>query len=187
MAHVLRIVDRLKSERVRSSTRRNYYSVWKNFNEFFIRLDVKPNTWEDRIVLFIAHLIESDYKSQTVSSYLSAIQGVLAEEGVQLNEDKFLLSSLIRACRLKNDKIRTRLPKQTAQHFMSINQEYLATLYCSLFATAYFGMFRVGALMAGEHPILVNDVHIGENKNKVLFTLRTSKTHGRGSKPQIVK
>ena len=38
------IVDRLKMSRVRDSTRKNYYSVWKSFNQFFIKLDTKPET-----------------------------------------------------------------------------------------------------------------------------------------------
>ena len=43
------IVDKLKCERNRSSTKANYYGIWKKFNEFFIRLDDKPSTWEERI------------------------------------------------------------------------------------------------------------------------------------------
>ena len=52
---------------------------------------------------------------------------------------------------------------------------------------AYFGLFRVGELTTGSHPVMVGDVHIGENKNKFLFILRTSKTHGHSVKPQRVK
>ena len=38
-----------------------------------------------------------------------------------------------------------------------------------------------------SHPILAKDVHIGENKKKFLLILRTSKTHGLGTAPQMVK
>ena len=72
-------------------------------------------------------------------------------------------------------------------HFLSLNQEFLATLYCALFSSAYFGMFRVGEITTGDHPVKVNDVQIGENKDKVLFILRTSKTHGKGDKLQKIK
>ena len=42
-------------------------------------------------------------------------------------------------------------------------------------------------MTSGDHPIRVVDVQIGENKNKILFILRTSKTHWRNVKPQTVK
>ena len=100
------IVDKLKANRVRKTTKRNYYSVWKNFNEFFIKLDSKPNTWEERLTLFIGYLIhEKHFKSQSIKSYISAIRGVLRDDGVELNENKFLLSALISACKLKNDTV----------------------------------------------------------------------------------
>ena len=37
------IVEDLKHNQHQSSTKRNYYAVWKVFNEFFIRLDEKPD------------------------------------------------------------------------------------------------------------------------------------------------
>ena len=37
------IVIQLKQNRHRDSTKRNYYCVWKSFNDFFIRLDIKPS------------------------------------------------------------------------------------------------------------------------------------------------
>ena len=72
-------------------------------------------------------------------------------------------------------------------HALFSNQPYLDALYTALFSTAYFGMFRVGELTSGEHPVLVNDVQIDRNKQKILFILRTSKTHGYHAKPQLVK
>ena len=190
-------MQHLKSERVRTTTRKNCYSVWKTFNQFFVRLDVKPNNWEDRLSLFVTYLVHQKYKSQTVKSYISAIRGVLALEKIKLNEDKFLLASLTQACKLKNDHIRARFPiyrdllaiiiKKTKDHFETLNQPYLAMLYCTVFVTMYFGLFRVSEISSGEHPVRVRDVYIRGNKNKILFLLRSSKTHGKGSKPQLVK
>ena len=48
------IVDRLKYEGNRGSTRKNYHTIWKIFAQFYANLDTKPNNWEDRIVLFAA-------------------------------------------------------------------------------------------------------------------------------------
>ena len=37
------------------------------------------------------------------------------------------------------------------------------------------------------HALLAENVHIGVNKNKIMFVLPTSKAHGRGDLPQIIK
>ena len=67
------------------------------------------------------------------------------------------------------------------------NQPYLCFLYRAILSTAYYGLFRVGELTKGEHPVLAKDIFIANNKNKMLFILRTSKTHWTDSKPQRVK
>ena len=56
-----------------------------------------------------------------------------------------------------------------------------------MFVSAYYGLLRIGKIALGLHVIKVTDVHVGVNKKKVLFVLRSSKTHVLGSKPQIVK
>ena len=104
------LVDKLQAERNRNSTRPVYYSVWKTFNQFFVRLDEKPATWEDRLTLFVAFLIQTNKKAGTIKSYISAIRAILLEVKVELKEDKFLLSSLTKACKLTNDHVRIRLP-----------------------------------------------------------------------------
>ena len=84
---------------------------------------------------------------------------------------------------LKNILLKTR------QHFESeeVNQIFLSVLYSAIFSTAYFGLLRIGEVATGSHPILVNDVHVGTNKNKILIILRTSKTHTEGCFPQSIK
>ena len=104
------IVERLKSQGRCSSTRKNYDTVWNLFNKFYIRLDSKPDNWEDRIVLFTGYLIENDKKSSTVKSYISAIKAVLQEDRVEINLNHCLISSLTKACKYQNDFVRTRLP-----------------------------------------------------------------------------
>ena len=97
------IVDRLSLCKHRNSTRATYHRIWKLFNQFFIRLDVKPCSWEDRLVLFTSFLVNNKLKSSTVKSYISAICSVLAEIGEELDQNNYLLKSLTRACRLRND------------------------------------------------------------------------------------
>ena len=155
-SEVLNIIEKLKMSRVRNSTKKLYHQVWNSFNEFFIRLDSKPDSWEDRLVLYVGYLADRNRKSQTIKSYISAIKNILADDGIVLNTDKFLLTSLIRACRYKNDAVRTRLPihkgllniilKYTDKHFNNLGQIYLKKLYKALFATSYYGLFRVGEL-----------------------------------------
>ena len=45
----------------------------------------------------------------------------------------------------------------------------------------------MGEVTKGDHSILARNVHVAENKNKMLLVLCTSKTHWRNDKPQIVK
>ena len=195
-AEIQAIVDRLRLQKHRSSTQKNYYTVWKLFAQFCLRLDVKPKYWEDRIVLFIGHLIHNKKQSSTVKSYLSAIRAVLQDDGIRLNEDLFLISSLTKACKYTNDRIRTRLPLQKSMlkavlklvetHFNQTNQPYFKILYKTIFSTMYFGLLRISEVAKG-HPVLARDVNVGTNKKKLLLILRTSKTHWLGSKPQLVK
>ena len=78
------IIEDLCAKQHRNSTLKNYYNIWKIFNLFFIRLDVKPNNWEDRITLFAAYLIDLGRKSRTVKSYVSAIKAVLAKIRIEV-------------------------------------------------------------------------------------------------------
>ena len=190
------IVDKLKMERNRTSTKDNYYGIWKSFNTFFLKLDRKPDTWEERLNLFVAYLVETNKKSQTIKSYVSAIKAVLRQDDIELNENRYLLNSLIRACKLQNDQVRTRLPikrnllglilDKTPEVFAD-QHSYTTTMYKALFVTAYYGMFRVGELTQSQHVLKAKDVHIGINKKKLMFILHSSKTHGRDSKPQVIK
>ena len=191
------IIDNLKRQHHRDTTKRNYYTVWRIFNKFLIKLDKKPISWGDRLTLFVGHLIDNHKQSSTVKSYISAVKSVLLENGLELNEDQFLLNSLTRACQLVNDQIKCRLPiqrpmlevilRQISKHFDRIGQPYLKLLYRTIFSTMYFGLFRIGELTSGDHPVLARDVRIAKNKKKFLFILRTSKTHGKGTKPQQIK
>ena len=66
-------------------------------------------------------------------------------------------------------------------------QPYLFYMYQALFTAVYYRLFRVSKLTSGLHPVLARDVHIADNKNKLMFILRHSKTHTLGDKPQIIK
>ena len=195
-----RIVGKLKTLHHRNTTRENYYTVWKLFNKFILKLDSKPDSWEDRLLLFVAHLIDSNKQSSTVKSYISTIKAVLQEDGIEMEYDQFLLSSLTRACKINNDVISLKLPiykdllaiilnEISKRYDNQLNQPYLSLLYRTMFSTAYFGLFRASEISESpsKHVVKVGDVQIGFNKKKFMFILRSSKTHSEGTMPQIVK
>ena len=136
-------------------------------------------------------------QSNTVRSYVSAIKKTLIDDGYCWQDEKVLLSSLTRACRLINDRVKTRLPIQCGllelilfeiqKVFTSANQLYLEILYKALFALGYYGLMRVGELTESVHVVKAKDVHLATNKNKLLVVLYTSKTHGLESRPQKIK
>ena len=66
-------------------------------------------------------------------------------------------------------------------------QPYLVILYQAIFCLGYYGMLRVGELAMSNHSVKACNIHVGNNKDKILIVLYTSKTHGRESRPQKVK
>ena len=60
-------------------------------------------------------------------------------------------------------------------------------MYKAIFVAGYYGLLHISEIAAGPHQILAHNVHIGINKDKVLFVLLTSKTHNKGNLPQTVK
>ena len=173
------IVEWLKHQQYRDTTRKNYYSIWKSFNTFYLRLDKKPKLWEDRIVLFIAHLIQNNKQASTVKSYISAIKAVLAEDKITLNQDDYLIKSLTRACKLNNSNFRIQLPiqkgllniliKSTEWYFLDKGQVYLTSLYTAMLSTAYYGLLCISKIAKSQHVLKAMDIHVAVNKRKMLF------------------
>ena len=60
-------------------------------------------------------------------------------------------------------------------------------MYVQGHGLAYFGMLRVGELTKGDHTVKAGNIHVGHNKDKLLITLYTSKTHGTKSGPQKIR
>ena len=144
------ILEKLKCQRNRSSTNKNYYSIWNKFNRFVLCLDSKPKTWEQRVSLYGAFLVEGGIQSSTLKSYISAIKCILLIDGYKWDDDKMLIHTLTltRACRLSNDKIRTRLPIQIGLletllfelERIFANNWYCKIMYKALFLLGYYGL-----------------------------------------------
>ena len=198
-AAVEKIIMRLKNQQNRTSTCKTYLRIWRQFNKFIINLDRKPALWEDKTTLFIGYLINKGTQSSSIKSYVSAIKRILVDDGYNWDDTKVLLSSLTKACRLINDRVHTRLPIQCGllelilgeirRYFMAKNQDYLEKLYLALISLGYYGLMRVGELTNTEsnHALRACNVHIAQNKNKILLVLYTSKTHGLNNRPQKIK
>ena len=139
--------------------------------------------------------MDNGSQSQTIKSYISAIKGVLKNDNYDWDDSRILLSSLTRACRLENDKLRCRFPIQKGLFELILfelkrtlnGQFYLETLYRALFCLAYYGLMRIGELALGSHTVKACNVHVGINKDKILIVLYSSKTHGQNCHPQKIK
>ena len=137
-------------------------------------------------------------QSSTLKSYFSAIKHILKSNGYEWDDRKALLGSIVKGCKLENDTLKVRLPIQKGlleillleieRYFGEIQgQPYLESMYKALFCIAYYGMMRVGELTLSDHTLKACDIHMGDNKDKMLLVLYTSKTHGRKNKPQEIK
>ena len=189
------VLDRLILQTKRESTDLNYLGIWRKFNNFVVQLDHRPGNWEDRIQLYAAYLVDEGIQSSTLRCYYSTIKSIIKEDGYILDDNRIIFNSLVRACRLKNDRVVTRLPIRHKLLELLLfevqriyeSQPYLETLYKTMFVLAYYGLFHIGELATGSHPIKASDVHIAQNKDKMLFILYSSKTHGKESHAQRVK
>ena len=122
---------------------------------------------------------------------------MLREDDYNWDQNKVLITSLTRACKLQNDRLTCRMPIQKGLFELIlfelkrtkalIGQPYLQILYRALFSLAYYGLMRIGELADSSHSLKACNVHTGINKNKILLVLYTSKTHGLDTYPQRIK
>ena len=192
-------MERLKNRQTRDSTAKNYLSIWRHLNKFIISLDTRENlSWEEKTALFGAYLVDRGVQSSTLKSYFSAIKHILKQDGYAWDDGKVILSSLIRGCKYENDRLKVRLPIQKGLLEMLLfemewmfngenTQPYLESMYKAMFCLAYYGMLRVGEVTFSQHTLKAANIHVGNNKDKIMIVLYTSKTHGEESCPQKIK
>ena len=180
------ILEKLVCQSQRNSTCKNYLAIWRQFNKFVINLDSRPKTWEDRVNLFIGFKIDNGMQSATVKSHVSAIKKFLVDDGYPWDDQKELLGSLTKSCKLINDRVHTRLPIQCSllemilfeiqRYFHGTGQVYLHIMYKALFAIAYYGLMRISEVTQSDHVVKAKDVHLALNKCKLKLVLYSSKT-----------
>ena len=143
--------------------------------------------------LYRAYLVDQGIQSCTLKSYISAIKCILCVDNYKWDDSAVLLHTLTMACRGVNDAIRAHLPICVGLLEIILfecgrlfnNQWYCETLYKTIFILAYYRLFRIGELC--EHAVKARNVHVGQNKDKILFILYSSKTHNKGSHPQEIR
>ena len=164
------IVQKLMMRQHRDSTTKIYLSVWRQFNKFLVKLDARPKFWEDRTMLFIAYLVDRGFQSSTIKSYVSATKKTLLLDGYKWDDNLVLVRSLAKACRIINDRVRTRLSSHCSLLEMLLfeiqrwygtkKQWYLELLYKAMFSICYYGMMRIGEVTKSPHVLKAKDVHI---------------------------
>ena len=195
LRHLDQILQNLKHNQHCDATSKVYHGIWVKFNKFIIHLDEKPKTWEYSATLYGLYLAKEGIKSSTLRSYISAIKHKLVADDYDWDDRKMLLSTLTRTCKMINDQIFHRFPIQIRLLELILckleekfdSQPYLEIMYKTLFIVLYYSLMRVGELTMGRHTLKAVDVHAGNNKNKLLLVLHSSKTHGRESRPQLIK
>ena len=197
--HLMDLREHYMNNIHQESTKRNYHSIWQNFNKFVIKLDRQPDKWEDKVSLYCAYLIRKDVQSATLKSYVSAIKSKLIIDGYRWSDDWLWFNTLTRACKLKNDTVKNRLPihgkllectlfelRRKFTDEIGIGMTYRRSLYTTFFLLAYHGLFRIGELAYSQHVIKARDVHITRNNKTMIVVLRSSKTHTLAMKPQKI-
>ena len=144
----------------------------------------------------MGHMVNIGAQSSTVKSYKSAIKKTLCNDGYPWDDNKLLMGSLTRACKLENDEVKTRLPI-TGQLLEAIlfelerkfkGQPYLKKMYKAIFILAYYGMMRISEIVGSDsdHVVKAANVSIAHKKRKILLVLYSSKTHGKADPPQKI-
>ena len=119
------------------------------------------------------------------------MKNVFRCDGYLWNDNRVWFHALVRASKLKNDTLTTRLPIRVTlleQILFELGrvfklQPYLLILYRAMFALAYYGLLRVGKITDSNHVIRAKNVFQAQNKNRIKFILYTLKTHDKGSIP----
>lgn len=117
--------------------------------------------------------------------------------GIKIDDSKCRFHSLVKAARIKNGKIKMRLPiklkllNRMIEELPRIrklrNQPYLIRMYQAIFAAAYYGLLRISEITGSKHSLKARDLHLGQDRPKVQLRIWTAKNKKRGSWPDDLK
>lgn len=192
-----RVVQELEVRAVEDSTLATYMAAWHGFNDFYIELDNRDITWEHRLELYVAYLVIQKAQEATIRTYISGIKYVARLIGINIDDSKCRFHALVKAARIKNGKIKMRLPiklKLLNRMLDEIprlrklrNQPYLVKLYRAIFVSAYYGLLRMSELTGSKHAIKSRDMHLAQDRPKIQMRVWTAKNKKRGSWPDDLK
>ena len=121
---------------------------------------------------------------------------MLKTDGYSWEDGKVLLNCITKSCKLKYDRVKTRLPIHKGLLELILfwinrkygdSQPYLEAMYISCYLVAYYGLMRVGELAESCHSLKAMNIHESRNRKRLLLILYTSKTHGLNTLPQKIK
>lgn len=186
----------MKNGDIEDSTKETYHTIWLGFLRFLDGFKDLPKDWEQKMVMYAAHLGNTGNQAPTVSSYMSAIKYKLKKDGVIIPDKNFEIASIIRTCKIKNNAVfyRCGINKPMMKNLVAIlkkdcndkGQEYLFKLYRAMFWTAYYGMFRISELTESKHALKFQDMKEAINKRKFLCILRSAKNLKKSEFPHTV-
>ena len=111
MSYLKQTIEKLRTQKICDATRAAYHSVWVRFNDFLWIWIGDPSLGRtDWLSLLLSSWIQKQ-PQPTIQSYTSTIKCVLCEDGIVINDNSYLLASLLKACKFtERDEIHMCLP-----------------------------------------------------------------------------
>lgn len=187
----------MKNNDLEKSSKDSYHSIWLGFLKFLDGFDDLPDNWEDKLVMYVAHLGNEFTAPATISSYVSAIRYKLRKDGVKISEKSLEIASIIRTCKKLNKRVILREPiHKHMLHFIldaleveltKRGQPFLLKLYRAIFTMGYYGFMRIGEVVDSQHAVVIRDIKAALNKDTVNVILWSSKTQKAGTRPHEIR
>ena len=175
------------------NTRAAYERSWKQFLDFcqthaLQHLPVDPSN----LALYIAHLHDQNFASNTIRSMISAISFHHKIQGHPDPSKHFLIQKLLQGCSKTTPRAPLRSPitldllARLVETVSLIHGEsYQKKLFSAMFTVAFFGFLRVGEMVNNKCPAHVLQLDNIVERSTQFFIKFSSFKFSRGRTPQI--
>lgn len=144
-----------------STTYLHHWNEFKTFSENILKMKVVLPLKSYHIALFVAHLHDKQYTTNTIRNYMSAISFVLKMNGSPDNTDTFIVSKALKGTSRFNNNSRLPLLPITKSELEIIVEEirfatadkYEGIMYKALFLLTYYACLRVGEVVHSNKTI----------------------------------
>ena len=172
---------KLLKDGLASNTQLAYATGLNAFQNFRIeyKLDRSWPTNEKHVLLFIAYCFEVGRAPTTITTYLAGVNYFHKIHGWVDFHKSFITQKIIEGCRRRgrpSKECRAPVSKKVLIAICAVLPDvcytlYEVTLFHALFTVAYFGLFRVGELVAssGSNISLFNN-NIAMEHNSIVLT-----------------